>query len=277
MYWYYEKRGQQAGPFTEEQFQQAVHSGEVQPNTLVWNETLSGWVPYNTIARSQTAHPEPAPTPPVPISYPPSGTQVCSQCSQSFGHENMIQYSNLWICSNCKNIFFQRLKEGGRAGGAWRDGNFMVASKGATLPDRCVKCNAPAQGLKLTRKLYWHPPAYYLLACAGLLIYAIVALIVRRNTVLDIGICPEHKTKRKRGIAIAWSLVAVSFILFFVGISADKGALLAFAGILFLGAIVYGIVESQFVTPRKIEPDGLVWLKGINQAYLQQLPSYQSF
>lgn len=109
------------------------------------------------------------------------------------------------------------------------------------------------------------------------MLYAIVALIVRRNTVLDLGICPEHKSKRKRGIAITWSLVALALILVVVGAVADEGAIAGIGGIVFLIALIYGVIVAQFVTPRKMEPDGLVWLKGVDPAYLQQLPAYQAF
>ncbi len=30
--------------------------------------------------------------------------------------------------------------------GAWRDGPLLVMIKGAELPDRCLKCNQPADG-----------------------------------------------------------------------------------------------------------------------------------
>jgi hypothetical protein len=277
MYWYYEKGGTQAGPFTDEQFRKAVQSGEVQGNTLVWNETLSGWVPYKTIAAPQAQSFQPPPPPPAPINYQQALMQTCSQCSRSFDQGNMIQYSGLWICAACKPLFFQRLKEGGRSGGVWRDGKLLVATKGAVLPDRCVKCNAPARGIKITRKLYWHPPAYYVLICGGALLYVIVALIVRRTSILDLGICAEHKAKRKRGIIIGWSLVGASIALFIAGTSANEGALIAIGGLLFLAALIFAVIAAQFVVPRKMEPDGLVWLKGVNPAYLQELPAYQSF
>jgi len=276
MTWYYEKGGQQVGPLTDEQFRQAVRTGDILQTTLVWNETLSGWVTYQSIFQAQMPATSP---PPVPQQrqYGSPATQTCSQCTRNLPQEELIQYSGLWICAACKPLFFQRLKEGGRSGGAWRDGKLLVASKGAVLPDRCVKCNTPARGVKLTRKLYWHPPAYYALICGGVLLYAIVALIVRRSTVLDLGICPEHKAKRKRGFAITWSLVALALILFVVAAVSDEGAIAAIAGVVFLIALIFGVIAAQFVTPRKMEPDGLVWLKGVHTGYLQELPAYQAF
>jgi hypothetical protein len=115
------------------------------------------------------------------------------------------------------------------------------------------------------------------LICGGALLYVIVALIVRRTSILDLGICGEHKAKRKRGIMIAWILVAASIALFIAGMSANEGALIGIGGLLFLAGLIFGIVSAQFVVPRKMEPDGLVWLKGVSPEYLQELPAYQSF
>jgi len=36
----------------------------------------------------------------------------CSQCGEIFTKENMIEYETVWVCANCKPVFFQKLKEG---------------------------------------------------------------------------------------------------------------------------------------------------------------------
>jgi hypothetical protein len=61
--------------------------------------------------------------------------------------------------------------------GVWRDQSKMVASKGANLPERCVKCKAPATGARLKKTLSWHHPLIFILAFVALLIYLIVAII----------------------------------------------------------------------------------------------------
>src|SRR6266446_5069294 len=54
-------------------------------------------------------------------------------------------------------------------GDVWQDRGLLVIRKGAVLPDRCVKCNAPAEGYRLKRNLAWHQPAIYLTILAGIL------------------------------------------------------------------------------------------------------------
>lgn len=127
----------------------------------------------------------------------------------------------------------------------------------------------------MTKKLYWHPPAYYLLICAGLLLYAIVALIVRKTATLHIGICEEHRDKRKRSIAIAWSLVGLAIVLFIVSGVMNEPGIVIVAFLMILGAIIFGLVTTQLVQPVKIDHQGVVWLKGVPPAYLEGLPAYR--
>ncbi len=78
-----------------------------------------------------------------------------------------------------------------------RKGKQLVVELGAVFPDRCLKCNAPAEGFKKRFNVSWHHPALYLLVLLGLLIYVIVALVVRKTARLDIPLCPRHRALRR--------------------------------------------------------------------------------
>jgi len=43
--WYYAKQGQRQGPAAETELRRLLAMGELPPDTLVWNKTLSGWLP----------------------------------------------------------------------------------------------------------------------------------------------------------------------------------------------------------------------------------------
>ncbi len=266
MHWYYEERSRQIGPLTDEQFEAAVKTGRVVRNTLVWNESLTGWTPYGALFSKPPA---------LTVQTTNGSMQNCSQCSRSFPSPDLIQYGGLWVCAACKQVFFQRLKEEGRVSAIWRDGKFLVAASETVLPDRCIKCNAPARGIRMKKKFYWHPPAFYLLICAGILIYAIVAMIVRKSSTIHMGICGEHKRRRRRSIAIAWSAVGISLILVIASAAAEIGGLALLGLLLFLGAIIFGIVTTQLVVPTRINNQGVIWLKGIPLEYLEGLPAYR--
>ena len=43
MNWHYVSAGQPVGPVDETEFDRLVQAGTIQPETLVWNETMSNW------------------------------------------------------------------------------------------------------------------------------------------------------------------------------------------------------------------------------------------
>lgn len=156
--------------------------------------------------------------------------------------------------------------------GVWRDASKLVMSKDALLPDRCVKCNAPTTG-RLKRKLSWHHPAIYLIILVALLIYVIVAMVVRKNATVEIGLCDEHRAKRRRNILITWVLVAIGVGGFALAIASNDGTYFGFGALALLGALIFGLVGVRIVTPAKID-DRFVWLRGVNKEYLDELPMW---
>lgn len=156
--------------------------------------------------------------------------------------------------------------------GVWRDKSTLVMSRDAQLPDRCVKCNIPTTG-RLKRKLSWHHPALFLIILVALLIYLIIAMVLRKSATIEIGLCDEHQAKRRRNIMIAWGLAAFGAFGLFMGAAMEEGAY-AFIGFLALvAAVIFAIVAVRIVVPAKID-DKFVWIKGVNKDYLNELPQW---
>ncbi len=149
-----------------------------------------------------------------------------------------------------------------------RDGEVVVIPViGTRFPDRCVVCNQPATR-RLQRKLIWHPPAYYLLICIGILVYAIAAIIVRKTARFEIGLCEQHAKRRQNGILIGW----VGFFACFVGIFlvADRAPALIFLFIIgMIAAAVAGVVMTQVVAAKRID-NQFAWLK-VGRPFLESL------
>src|SRR5262245_5268584 len=79
----------------------------------------------------------------------------------------------------------------GGAASIRREGDLVVIpAHGAEFPPRCVICNQPATQ-RLRRRVAWHPPAYYLAICAGVLIYVIIALFVNKLASFEVGLCQQ--------------------------------------------------------------------------------------
>jgi ribosomal protein L40E len=156
--------------------------------------------------------------------------------------------------------------------GVWRERNKLVMSRDAELPPRCVKCNVPTH-LRIKRKLSWHHPALYLIIIVALLIYLIVALILRKSATVEIGLCDEHQKKRRRDIWITVALAVVGALGFALAIGFEDPTYLLLAFLALIAALIYGIAVARVVAPAKID-DRFVWLTGINKQYLNELPQW---
>lgn len=159
-------------------------------------------------------------------------------------------------------------------GGIWRDGNRLVMYKGATLPDRCVHCNASANGRRLKRTLYWHHPLIYLVILAGLLVYVIVALVIRKKAVVAIGMCDRHYARRLRSMLLWWVITAACVALIWYGVRANSpmaGWAILTAVVVFLGNLFFAVAITRPVAPARID-DYYVWLRKIHPDYLSEFP-----
>jgi hypothetical protein len=269
MQWFYAQNNQQAGPVSQAELDQLAQTGVIHPETLVWREGLANWQPYRTVRVP--------PSPPAVGGLPPLIDQaLCAECQRAFAKSDLIRYENLFVCATCKPIFFQKLQEGITPGGSaavWRSGKFLVMRKDATLPNRCVKCDADAPGEKLPRKLFWHHPAVYLLILPGLLIYAIIATVIGKRAKIQIGLCREHRERRKRNLLIAWGLFLSSIACFIGGGMLANGWIVGFGIVALIASPIYGMITCPMVTPKKID-DQFVWLNGVSPKFLDSLSEF---
>jgi hypothetical protein len=154
----------------------------------------------------------------------------------------------------------------------WRSQALLVMTKDASLPNRCVKCNAPTAD-RLKRKLQWHHPALYLLIVISILVYAIVAMVVRKTATVNLGLCQEHRESRKLSIVITVLLAVVAMLSSIAAVQFEMPLLGLLAFVLVIAAAVYGTITIRVVAPTKID-EHFVWLKGIDTSYLQEFPEW---
>jgi hypothetical protein len=164
-------------------------------------------------------------------------------------------------------------------GGVWRQGRLLVMHKRAQLPPICIKSNQPSsQWLK--RNLAWHEPWIVITVLAGLLIYVILALILTKRATIYIGLTEEWAARRRTRMIVCW-LLGLAFlgmipagIALFVNTNQPGWMLLMVVG--FIGSLVVLVVAQYLVglvSPQRIS-DEYVWLKGVNQEFLDRLPEF---
>lgn len=159
--------------------------------------------------------------------------------------------------------------------GTWREGDAMVVAKAYhMLPDRCVKCNAPAEGYRWKKHFYWHHPLVYLAILAGLLIYAVLALIMRKDGIVVMGVCPKHRVQRRNGLILGWGGFLLSFFGMFFGIATVHPDAMGIVVLLSILGMIAFPVASMFMTriaaPKEID-DFTVKLK-VGPEFLMSLP-----
>jgi hypothetical protein len=163
------------------------------------------------------------------------------------------------------------------------DGVGLVMEKGSVGPDRCVKCNAPANGYRYSKTFYWHESAYYLLILAGIIVYAIVAMIIRKSGRVSVGLCPAHRAVRTRHSLIVTAIVLLGIGVIIGGpvmasntnVRSDSemygvGGVLGGIFLLLAGAI-YASVALPVLQVRKID-ERFVYLKRAGAPFLEGLP-----
>ncbi len=64
MNWYYAVGREARGPLDDDSFGDLIRAGTVAPDTLIWNETLAGWLPLRSLDRSKSADFAPEDPPP---------------------------------------------------------------------------------------------------------------------------------------------------------------------------------------------------------------------
>lgn len=122
MSWHYAEANERKGPVDDAAFAALVQAGVIKPETLVWTEGMSNWLPYReasefTAAASRLAE---------PVTARSGGTQLCSQCGKLFPPDEMITYEGKQICAECKPLFFQRVREGADVHGARAYAGFWI-------------------------------------------------------------------------------------------------------------------------------------------------------
>jgi hypothetical protein len=160
--------------------------------------------------------------------------------------------------------------------GVWREHDVVVVQRqGAVLPDRCVNCNAPANGFRLQKTYYWHHPAWYLLIFVSILIYAIVAMIVRKSATVALPLCATHRARRRNGLLIGWLGFLGGLALLLFGAAAldpPQVPLAVIPGLLaMIVCPIVGAVLATVARPTKIS-DVYAWLK-CGQPFVESLPA----
>src|SRR5215471_15399797 len=153
--------------------------------------------------------------------------------------------------------------------GVWRDGSLLVMQKGATLPRRCLKCNAPGNGQWVTRTLR---PAESKMIFLRFIPYVRWIYWIWRaasqSVEVSFELCHDHYS-RVNVLTTAGNLMRLAgLVLLLYGLYAES--LIWIPG-LFMGVIGTGISTLPIVKAKRLD-DYYVWMSGVDPGYLASLP-----
>ena len=164
-----------------------------------------------------------------------------------------------------------RLQDGYDAGGdLWRDGKMVVLRRGSDFPDRCIKCNQPSVSPRRQTTLIWHHGAWYLLLPLVLL-YVVVSILVRRRTVVHIGLCARHQRRVVWGRVVGWGGFLALVAMLVGGAMLRAPGLAVLALLLLLPWAVAAIVVNRQLLAVRIDRE-TTRMKGFGPAFLASLP-----
>ncbi|MFT5685103.1 MAG: hypothetical protein ACI8RZ_006050 [Myxococcota bacterium] len=157
--------------------------------------------------------------------------------------------------------------------GAWQHGRLLVLSEHATLPDRCIVCNAVAEGETLAKTLYWHTPFLLALLALNPVIYGVLAFFFKRSRPVELPMCARHQLRRR---VLGWigSTLLLSFpVCALIGISLSDPRLLL-PGLLasLVGLLVLLLGRNEVWAYRLTESHAFIW--GSNSEWLGTLPEW---
>jgi hypothetical protein len=253
------------GPVAEGHFRGLIATNVVKPNTLVWTDGMAQWLPLSAVPLTQ------------PRSLPVLSGEMatCQFCNRPFGVNNLVEIAGVRTCAECKPLAVQSLSEGGApiGGSIWREGKKVVVLDGTRFPARCVKCNEPTNTPPLVRRLYWHTAWIYLLLFVSVLIYVVVAIIIRKRATVEYHLCPAHLARRRNFVIGVWACLLLTIGCFVLAIAESQSWLAGVALLLLIVSLVLGMFGVRALATVKID-NGTVWMTGAGKAFLDSLPDW---
>lgn len=153
-----------------------------------------------------------------------------------------------------------------------REGRLLVMSPEAVLPDRCIKCDAPADGRRLVVSVSWTGTGTKLLEVALFLVLSVFAHQESRAEI-EVGICRRHLRGHRVRSWLAGVIVVFSLGLIVTGIAmgSEFGYALLAGIVMLLATPIYLGLACRLLSAARIE-SRLVWIKGACPAFLARFP-----
>lgn len=193
----------------------------------------------------------------------------CKRCSSQFLEAAHDHHSSPTEASIQSPVQDPSESDGSFGPDIWRDGKLLVITEDTLLPDRCVRCNAPATKL-LKRNLKWAPTYVGVVAMFSWILGAMLLINATETATIHVGLCQSHFNRRFFGMIVGGLLITLGLLMGFLTALNQDYWLLLYGGIsLLIGAFV-AVILTPTVSAQKIESP-FIWLKGVHPSFLDSL------
>ena len=158
--------------------------------------------------------------------------------------------------------------------GVWKMGKNLVVSKSAVFPDRCVVCNAPAEGKSFNKLFFWHSPLLLPLIIISFPIYLLLAFYNKKLLQVKLPLCPYHWSRMLSTTVLSLLLIPQLPILGSYGIINEEPIMILAGLFSTLGGLMLLIWSRNPVWAWFIRAEyGLV--KGAHPDFVDGLPKWE--
>lgn len=125
MSWYYADNNERRGPIEDAAFQSMAASGTIKPDTLVWREGFTDWLPYSQVAASGSVAPAAGAVASTAVAVG-MDMGVCSESGKVYPRSELIEIDGRLVSAEYKHVALQRLREGVSGAGQREYAGFWI-------------------------------------------------------------------------------------------------------------------------------------------------------
>jgi uncharacterized RDD family membrane protein YckC len=122
---YYADGGRQVGPIDKNELQSLIKAKKINSQTLVWQPGMENWEELGLFVRRKSQSSSRS-IQAAAVAAPTSRQSVCAECGQAFAQDDMIRFTDAWVCAACKPILVQKIKEGVTIAGVMEYAGFWI-------------------------------------------------------------------------------------------------------------------------------------------------------
>jgi hypothetical protein len=146
----------------------------------------------------------------------------------------------------------------------------LVVPRNFDLPPVCVFTGRTENLVPVKRQLSWHHPAVYFALLANIIIYLILAIVLRKVSTHTYYIEMEERSRRRRWHLINWGILLAGFGLIVAAGVADMPALLLGTLACIVATIVFYFLKVRLLYAQKVT-DTEAELRGIAPEAMEKI------